>query len=91
MTAPGHLNNVVPGDKSRPHMRQEYELGTDRPDGIENVKSVIGHAVSALMKSGKEVSVQAILAFLKQQEAQSADGRKKLYGRAISVVEGDTD
>jgi len=72
-------------------MRQEYELGTDRTDSMENVTSVIGHAVSALMKSGKEVSVQAILAFLKQQEAQSADGRKKLYGRAISVVAGDTD
>lgn len=72
-------------------MRQEYELGTDRPDSMENVTSVIGHAASALMKSGKEVSVQAILAFLKQQEAQSADGRKKLYGRAISVVAGDTD
>ncbi|WP_235188787.1 hypothetical protein [Pantoea agglomerans] len=66
-------------------------MGTDRPDSMENVTSVIGHAVSALMKSGKEVSVQAILAFLKQQEAQSADGRKKLYGRAISVVAGDTD
>lgn len=72
-------------------MRQEYEVGTDRPDNMENVKSVIGHAVSALMKSGKEVSVQEILAFLKQQEARSVDGRKKLYGRAISVVAGDTD
>lgn len=71
-------------------MCQESELGSDSPDSMEQVKSVIGHAVSSLMKSGKEVSVQEILAFLKQQEARSVDGRKKLYGRAIRIVTGDT-
>ncbi|TPV23656.1 hypothetical protein [Pantoea anthophila] len=72
-------------------MRQESELGSDSQDNIESIQSVIGHAVSSLLKSGKEVGVQEILAFLKQEEARSVDGRKKLYGRAISVVAGDTD
>lgn len=71
-------------------MRQESELGTDSPDNIESIQSVVGHAVSALLKSGKEVCVQEILAFLKQQEAQAVGGRKKLFGRAIRVVVGDT-
>lgn len=73
------------------HMRQESEVGTDRPDNMDSIQSVIGHAVSSLLKSGEEVGVQEIQAFLKQQEARSVDGRKKLYGRAISVVAGDTD
>ncbi|WP_208721839.1 hypothetical protein [Pantoea deleyi] len=72
-------------------MRQESEVGTDRPDNMDSIQSVIGHAVSSLLKSGEEVGVQEILAFLKQQEARSVDGRKKLYGRAISVVADDTD
>ena len=71
-------------------MHQVSELGSENPDNVENIEEVIGHAVSSLLKSGKKVGVQEILAFLKQQEAQSVDGRKKLYGRAISVVAGDT-
>ncbi|WP_323169465.1 hypothetical protein [Pantoea agglomerans] len=66
-------------------------MSTDSPDNMENVQSVIGHAVSSLMKSGEKVGVEEILAFLKQQEVRSVDGRKKLYGRAIHVVAGDAD
>lgn len=66
-------------------------MGTDSPDNMESIQSLIGHAVSSLLRSGEEVNVQQILTFLKQQQAQSVDGRKKLYGRAISVVAGDTD
>ncbi|AWP35265.1 hypothetical protein B9D02_22090 (plasmid) [Pantoea vagans] len=70
---------------------QESELGTDSPDNMENIQSVIGHAVSSLMKSGENVGVEEILAFLKQQQAGSVDGRKKLYDRAIRAVAGDAD
>ncbi|MEN4605394.1 hypothetical protein ACSST1_22235 [Pantoea agglomerans] len=72
-------------------MRQESELGSDSQDNIESIQSVVGHAVSVLLKSGKKVSVQEILALLKQEEARSVDGRKKLYGRAIRLVAGDTE
>ena len=65
-------------------------MGSGSSDNMENIEEVIGHAVSSLLKSGKKVDEQEILAFLKQQEAQAADGRKKLYGRAISVVAGET-
>lgn len=59
-------------------MRQESELGSDSQDNIESIQSVVGHAVSVLLKSAKKVNVQEILAFLKQEEARSVDGRKKL-------------
>ena len=72
-------------------MPQESELGTDSPDDADSIKSVIGHAVSSLLKSGKDVGEKEILAFLKQREAESVDGRKKLYARAVSVVAGETD
>ncbi|MBK5017954.1 hypothetical protein [Pantoea sp. S62] len=72
-------------------MSQESELGTASQDNDESVQSVIGHAVSSLLKSGKEIDVKEILAFLKQQETLSADGRKRLYGQAIRVVAGETD
>lgn len=72
-------------------MSQESELGTASQDNEESVQSVIGHAVSSLLKSGKEIDEQEILTFLKQQEARSVDGRKKLYGQAIRVVAGGTD
>ncbi|WP_346554962.1 hypothetical protein [Pantoea agglomerans] len=85
------MNDVVSGDKSRTHMAQESELGTGSPDNMESIQSVIGYAVSSLLKSGEKVGVEEILTFLKQQEARSVDGRKKLYGQAIRVVAGDAD
>lgn len=66
-------------------------MGTSSPDIMENIQSVIGDAVSSLLKSGEKVGVEEILAFLKQEEARSVDGRKKLYGQAIRIVAGDTD
>ncbi|QZY96889.1 hypothetical protein K7X52_16865 [Pantoea dispersa] len=74
-----------------PVVRQEYELGSDSPDNTESIASVTGQAVSALLKSGKEVGMQQILTVLEQEAARSVDGRKKLYDRAIRVVAGDTD
>ncbi|WP_254919464.1 MULTISPECIES: hypothetical protein [unclassified Pantoea] len=66
-------------------------MGSDSPDNTESIASVIGQAVSALLKSGKEVGMQQILTVLEQEAARSVDGRKKLYDRAIRVVAGDTD
>lgn len=66
-------------------------MGTSSPDIMENIQSVIGDAVSSLLKSGEKVGVEEILAFLKQEEARSVDGRKKLCGQAIRIVAGDTD
>lgn len=62
-------------------------MGSVSPDRMEDIQSVIGHAISSLLNSGTEVGPQEILAFLKEQEAQSVDGRKKLYGGAIAVFE----
>ncbi|WP_285723080.1 MULTISPECIES: hypothetical protein [Pantoea] len=66
-------------------------MGSDSPDNTESIESVIGQAVSALLKSGKKVGVKEILTVLEQEAARSVDGRKKLYGRAIRVVAGDTE
>lgn len=65
-------------------------MGSANPDRMDDIQSVIGHAISSLLNSGAEVGPQEILAFLKEREAQSVDGRKKLYGRAIAVFEEST-
>ncbi|MGC1009654.1 hypothetical protein [Pantoea agglomerans] len=62
-------------------------MGSASRDRMADIHAVIGHAIKRLLKSGTEVCPEEILAFLKEQEAQSIDGCKKLYGRAIAVVE----
>ena len=65
-------------------------MGSDSPDKMENIQSVIGLAVSRLLESGKEVGTEEILVILREEESKSVDGRKKLYGRAIRFVADGT-
>ncbi|MDH2065684.1 hypothetical protein [Pantoea sp. GD03673] len=61
-------------------------MGTDKPADMDDVHAVVGHAVSSLLKSGKTAGIQEIIAFLKQQEAQSVNGQREVYARAVRVV-----
>lgn len=65
-------------------------MGSDSLDKMENIQSLIGLAVSSLLKSGKKVGTQEKLTILREEESKSVDGRKKLYGRAIRFVADGT-
>lgn len=53
---------------------------------MDEIYRAIGHAVSRLIASGTPVQTENILAQLKQSEAHSVDGTKKIYAEAIRFV-----
>jgi len=55
-----------------------------------DVYAVIGHAVSCLIASGLPVEAESILMLLRQAEARSVDGMKKVYAQASQVVASRT-
>ncbi|MGK3141113.1 hypothetical protein [Pantoea sp. C2G6] len=61
-------------------------MGIDKPDDMDEIHAVVGHAVSYLLKSGHSAGVKEIVAFLQQQEAQSVNGQREVYSRAVRIV-----
>lgn len=53
---------------------------------MDDVHAVVGHAVSSLLKSGKTAGIQEIIAFLQHQQAQSVNGQREIYARAVRIV-----
>lgn len=53
---------------------------------MDDVHAVVGHAVSSLLKSGKTAGIQDIIAFLQHQQAQSVNGQREVYARAVRIV-----
>lgn len=56
---------------------------------MNDVYTAVGHAVSTLMKSGKTVGTDSILAQLRHFEEQSVDGMRKIYAEAIHMVSSE--
>lgn len=61
-------------------------MNTDKPGNMDDVHAVVGHAVSSLLKSGKTAGIQEIIAFLQHQQAQSVNGQREIYARAVRIV-----
>lgn len=61
-------------------------MSTHKPEDMDDVHAVVGHAVSSLLRSGQTAGIQDIISFLKNKEAQSVNGQRELYARAIHIV-----
>lgn len=64
-------------------------MAVDDSKNMYDVYTVVGHAVSALISSGKTVGTDSILAQLKHFEEQSVDGMKKIYAEAIQMISSE--
>jgi len=53
---------------------------------MDNIHAVVGQAVSSLLRSGHPAGVREIVAFLKRREAESVNGQREVYSRAVRIV-----
>lgn len=62
-------------------------MDVDKSENKYDIYAMIGHAVSCLLESGASVKKDNIVKQLRQSEAQSVDGTRKLYRDAAIMVE----
>lgn len=61
-------------------------MSSNKPADMDDVHAVVGQAVSSLLKSGKTAGIQEIIVFLQHQQAQSVNGQREVYARAVRIV-----